>query len=271
MEPRSVCSGDQLTWGEEHSHCTQSSYQRRSIDRAPEAQYPVWAGLLLVLILFGLAFAGLARADVCRVTTTGNASNNGGSWSAPMDLQTALGASSCTEVWVAAGVYKPGTSETDSFGIQSGVAVYGGFAGHENQRSQRDPGANLTVLSGDIDGNDTVDAHGITRTADDITGGNSDHVVYLDGTGTPILGDTLGTDGGGNLDTDPKLGPLADNGGFTPTMLPGTGSSAIDTGTCSGAPATDQRGVARPQGNGCDVGAVEVVKVDLIFADGFES
>ena len=38
-------------------------------------------------------------------------------------------------------------------------------------------------------------------------------------------------------------------------LLPG--SPAIDAGTATGAPATDQRGVARPQGPGVDIGAFE--------------
>ena len=69
----------------------------------------------------------------------------------------------------------------------------------------------------------------------------------------------LGTDGGGNLDSDPKLGPLQDNGGPTQTMLPGVGGSAIDAYACTPlTPAADQRGVARPQSAQCDAGAVEL-------------
>ncbi len=65
--------------------------------------------------------------------------------------------------------------------------------------------------------------------------------------------------GGTNIiDADPKLGPLADNGGPTQTCAPGKGSSAIDAGTAEGAPKTDQRGVKRPQGGGIDIGAVEI-------------
>lgn len=70
--------------------------------------------------------------------------------------------------------------------------------------------------------------------------------------------------------TDLDLGPLQDNGGTTPTMLPGPGSAAIDAippQDCT--TAHDQRGIARPQGAGCDIGAVEVV-VDVLFADGFD-
>ncbi len=70
---------------------------------------------------------------------------------------------------------------------------------------------------------------------------------------------------------DPLLGPLQDNGGPTFTMAPADGSVAIDgyapAGQCA-AP-TDQRGVHRPQGSGCDIGAVERV-LDRIFADGFD-
>lgn len=59
--------------------------------------------------------------------------------------------------------------------------------------------------------------------------------------------------------SDPMLSALASNGGATQTMALNTGSPAINTGTNSGCPATDQRGTARPQGATCDIGAYEVV------------
>jgi hypothetical protein len=61
----------------------------------------------------------------------------------------------------------------------------------------------------------------------------------------------------GNLNTDPLLGPLQNNGGFTRTMALLPGSSAIDSGYAADCPAADQRGVARPRGSGCDIGAFE--------------
>jgi len=76
--------------------------------------------------------------------------------------------------------------------------------------------------------------------------------------------DTCGFSATGDQpNTDPLLGPLADNGGSTQTHAPLPGSPAIDGGTNAGCPATDQRGVSRPidgDTNGtatCDVGAVE--------------
>ena len=76
---------------------------------------------------------------------------------------------------------------------------------------------------------------------------------------------------------DPLLGPLASNGGPTQTLLPATGSPLIDAiaaAACQTGPAagvtTDQRSVSRPQGPGCDIGAVEVaVPVPLIVTPRF--
>jgi hypothetical protein len=63
--------------------------------------------------------------------------------------------------------------------------------------------------------------------------------------------------GTGNLDANPLLGSLQDNGGFTPTMALGAGSPAIDAANDTVCPAADQRGVPRPQGAHCDMGVFE--------------
>ncbi|NJK80831.1 MAG: hypothetical protein HC914_13415 [Chloroflexaceae bacterium] len=59
------------------------------------------------------------------------------------------------------------------------------------------------------------------------------------------------------LFADPQLNVLADNGGSTQTMALNENSPAIDAGVANGCPTTDQRGIARPQGAGCDIGAFE--------------
>jgi predicted outer membrane repeat protein len=56
---------------------------------------------------------------------------------------------------------------------------------------------------------------------------------------------------------DPQLNPLANYGGFTPTMQLRKGSSALNAGDDAGCPTTDQRGFSRPQGAHCDIGAFE--------------
>ena len=55
-----------------------------------------------------------------------------------------------------------------------------------------------------------------------------------------------------------NLGTLGNNGGSTQTIPLLTGSAAIDAGDDAACPATDQRGVTRPQGTACDIGAYEV-------------
>jgi hypothetical protein len=62
---------------------------------------------------------------------------------------------------------------------------------------------------------------------------------------------------------NPRLSPLQNYGGPTATLLPGPGSPAIDSGTGVNAPATDQRGIMRPQFAAVDIGAVEVTRSDL--------
>ena len=59
------------------------------------------------------------------------------------------------------------------------------------------------------------------------------------------------------ITADPKLGTLGDYGGLTQTIPLLEGSSAIDKGDNAGCDETDQRGVKRPQGLRCDLGAYE--------------
>jgi LPXTG-motif cell wall-anchored protein len=70
---------------------------------------------------------------------------------------------------------------------------------------------------------------------------------------------------GNQFETDPQLGPLADNGGPTVTRLPLAGSPAINTGdpTFVAPPALDQRGTGFPrvQAARIDIGAVELEPV----------
>ncbi|HYS46786.1 MAG TPA: choice-of-anchor Q domain-containing protein, partial [Rhizomicrobium sp.] len=83
----------------------------------------------------------------------------------------------------------------------------------------------------------------------------------------------LGTNSFAN--TDPKLGALTNNGGPTRTMAllttntPGiaANSPALNAGDDTGCPATDQRGVSRPQpvGGHCDIGAYEATILPAII------
>jgi hypothetical protein len=58
------------------------------------------------------------------------------------------------------------------------------------------------------------------------------------------------------------VGPLAFNGGLTPTMAITDSSPAFDAGVVLPTVHTDQRGARRPQGNGFDIGAFEACVFD---------
>jgi hypothetical protein len=93
--------------------------------------------------------------------------------------------------------------------------------------------------------------------------------------GSPFTsaGYNLASDGSCNLtatgdlpNTNPMLDPLALNSGVTQTHALQPGSPAINhipagVNGCGTTVATDQRGVARPQGAGCDIGAYELIYV----------
>src|SRR5439155_9788402 len=57
--------------------------------------------------------------------------------------------------------------------------------------------------------------------------------------------------------TDPKLEALAHNGGPTETRALASDSPAINAAGRLGCPKRDQRGVKRPKGPACDIGAYE--------------
>lgn len=97
--------------------------------------------------------------SVLRVNAAASPGGNGTTWATAFnDLQDALcqaarSRGDVQEIWVAQGTYKPDLgSELRqlSFRLQNGVALYGGFFGNETLRSQRDPIAYPTILSGDV-------------------------------------------------------------------------------------------------------------------------
>jgi hypothetical protein len=124
-----------------------------------------------------------AKADgaiIC-VNRAATGANNGSCWGdAFTSLETALEAAQVgDEVWVTAGIYTPTITPglTTTFILKPGVAVYGGFAATETLRSQRDWSAHITVLSGDLGGDDHTDLNGVVTDTDNMVGENAYHVV----------------------------------------------------------------------------------------------
>jgi len=87
--------------------------------------------------------------------------------------------------------------------------------------------------------------------------------IYNDAsTATVTFSDVAGGyPGMGNLNADPKLSALGNNGGSTQTMKLGPTSAAIDAADATNCPTTDQRGKPRNDLH-CDIGAYEMQITD---------
>ena len=166
---------------------------------------------LLVFLLFVVMLnPPLAEGAEIYVKADAAGANDGTSWiNACTSLQSALAvAVNGDEIWVAAGSYRPHASDRNvPFVMKNGVALYGGFAGNETAREQRNAAVNVTVLTGDLEDDDTNKVQGVTTTYTDIVGNNSRRVVsaiglnstvVLDGfTLTAALGNEMSDMGGG--------------------------------------------------------------------------
>jgi hypothetical protein len=90
---------------------------------------------------------------VVRVSTSGNDANDGASWDhAKRTVRAALDAAAVTggEVWVAEGSYNsPPDGQATGLLLPTYVYLYGGFAGSETSREQRDWAAHPTFLAAD--------------------------------------------------------------------------------------------------------------------------
>ena len=138
---------------------------------------------------------------------------------------------------------------------QSGGAGVGGDGGTGNTTSTD----GLTGDPGDVGGFRASGGATVFRNTliADNSGNQCGGSMFSNGGHTLSFPDDLTCPAG--LHGNPLLGDLADNGGSTPTVALGAGSAAIDAipsldPNCLD---TDQRGIARHRGAGCDIGAFE--------------
>jgi hypothetical protein len=178
---------------------------------------------------------------------------------------------------VGAGLYNAGVATLTTSTVSGNAAkVDGGGIATTSSGTTSLAFVTVTGNVSDSDENGTGDGGGIaaigpTVASGSILGANRDPgdqapdcAGVLESRGRNLVTDAAGCalTGGGDTDltgVDANLGPLADNGGPTLTHAPLEGSPALDAAGADGCSDSDQRGVARPQGDACDVGAVEVV------------
>ena len=135
-------------------------------------------------------------------------------------------------------------SDDDGFGNGGGIVCWGGTVNFKN-----------TLIAGNNDDGGQAPDCSETLTS-------QGYNLIQNTTGCTIAGDTTGNITG----QEPDLGPLQNNGGatFTHALLPGSpaidaANPAVPGSSGNACEATDQRGVARPQGTRCDIGAFESI------------
>jgi hypothetical protein len=223
--------------------------------------------------LFNTAAAVLNISSSTFSSNQTDTGNGGG-----LNLQTtALGGSTLTNVTISdnaaggngGGIWKTGIS---AITLQNDTVAFNSATNGGGLRSE---GAALTLVNTVVANNDAatanpdVDNNGANA---NLVDGNNNFI----GNNTGATGDfTAGTPNGhgsfiGTSGTplDPLLGALRDNGGtvvlpdgthlLTRLPQPDSGNNGVlNRATNGGAPATDERGVGRPQGPAVDIGAVE--------------
>jgi hypothetical protein len=163
----------------------------------------------------------------------------------------------------------------------AGNFVVRGVAGGSGAQLGRDAGGaifsrngSLTVLNSTISNNQSTGsdagiflledgADTIFTLRNTIIANNGAYECHFEGKAKPTgSGNLIVSDSGcpGRVSSaDPQVGPLQLNApGLTPTMAITEGSPAFDAGDDNNCQPVDQRGVPRPQGAHCDIGAFEV-------------
>jgi len=240
-----------------------------------------------------LFITGGARATFARSLFEGNASlgGSGGGWGGAIDGEgrgTAIvvresSATRNTAAWGAFSHITTGTTlrleSTTLYGngstIAGTLATPGGIYTLINATIVNNTNTNPSSSSAGLYLHSAPGSYVVTNTLvasnRDIDGaevscGRNDPATAITSGGGNLFGDASAscagyfTGIGDRLATDPMLDPAGagDHGGPTPTILIQRRSPAVDGANDAACPAVDQRGVRRPSGAHCDIGAVEL-------------
>jgi hypothetical protein len=158
-----VVSGGSLTFD------SSDYWQAQVVTLAAEHDDDLVSGVAQIWVSapgFATAVVSVTELEYLFVDCDANGENDGTSWEDAFNyLQDALSAApTAAEIRVAAGIYKPdrdsvhpnGTGYRDAtFRLKNWVTIKGGYAGFgESDANERDIDLHITVLSGDLDGDD---------------------------------------------------------------------------------------------------------------------
>jgi hypothetical protein len=140
----------------------------------------------------------------------------------------------------------------------SGPGGTGGLATGPEARAILEPLAPVLAISGVVIPQPGPTMLRNTLVADNAPGAQCSGPITSQGSNLEFAGHTCGfkAEMGDLVNIEPLLAGLNANGGFVPTLALLPGSPAIDAAK-SGCPPVDARGVPRPQGKACDIGAYE--------------
>jgi hypothetical protein len=187
----------------------------------------------------GLAVTGITSSvSLTNVTISGNSTKTFGG-----GFEVADGSVNMNDVTIAGN-----GADADGDGTGDGGGIYIKTAAAVNVRN--------SIIASNTDAGGQAPDCGTELASHHLT--RRGYVLLRDQTGCNLGG--TGDDPTGYMTgVDPLLAGLADNGGPTQTMALPTGSPALDvTPVVACGVVTDQRGVSRPQGSGCDLGAFEL-------------
>lgn len=155
-------------------------------------------------------------------------------------------------VWVAKGSVTNSTIVGNTGGLGAGIFKQPAFPGADQL---------LAITNSTISGNNIHNnGSGVSITNSIVNNSSCTSSAVIDGGNNLDSGNTCNFTNNALTNTNPLLGSLGDNGGPTQTMALLSGSPAINVGNatiCSNIGNKDQRGVTRPLGAGCDIGAYE--------------
>ena len=167
------------------------------------------------------------------------------------------------------------SGNTATAGKGGGIYLKGSFGGSHSLdvRSSTIASNTASGSGGNIDGGNSANTIQLTNSI--IAGGAAPSGPDINNGAATVTANfslvqntSAATIGGASnlLNVDPQLAALANNGGSTQTRLIASSSPALNAGTATGLPATDQRGFNRNAGAGPDMGAVELSIAPTAFS-----